>query len=361
MPCLNEEAYLQDTCASLGFGIGHGTPSDASLVIVDNGSTDSTANVAKQIRSNSPENSVIVTTEPERGFVPARHHGNLVVHTLARSVGWDLENVLILQIDADCHYSADYIVEMRRKMEAYGSNVMIEGCLYHSEDFKAHYADYVRICDETDAEFEKLFPRDLSNDVIVVDAVTGYRLSDYFNWGSHRREFNAQGEEIYSETTRLFMKARTHGAQRSRVESVRAFHSPRKALNEPSLHFATAGFPREESWNVSWQKFHRGPNNLEDLCAESNHSEMLNAIRVREEHLLALFGVLPLHVNRVLDHLPAGGSEPHKLAQRILPLLPPRTADELASHPGLFISDVLELIATHGADLLDQARQLISN
>ncbi|MDX6406595.1 MAG: hypothetical protein QOH70_4050 [Blastocatellia bacterium] len=362
MPCLNEEDLLRDTCSSLGFGTGrHETPTETTLVIVDNGSSDSSADIAEHVRRNSNANAVTIAHEPERGFVPARHRGNLIANTMAQSSGWNPEEVLILQVDADCYYSTNYIAEMRKSMETYEPNVMIEGCLDHSENFKRLYAEYVRICDETDIEFDKLFPPSLSNDTIVVDAVSGYRLSDYLTWGGHRREFNSQGEEIYAETTRLFMKARTHGAQRFRLESVRAFHSPRKAMSEPSLHLATAGFPREDSWSRRWQEAYRGPQTIAEICTQSNHPELLRAIRIREEHLLALFGVLPLHVNRTLGQCPGLGSDANELAAKILPLLPTRTPRELASDPGFLISDVLELISAHGTELLDQGRKLISN
>jgi glycosyltransferase involved in cell wall biosynthesis len=361
MPCLNEADNLKQTCESLGFGEDtEQQRPPATLVVVDNGSDDSTDEVAAEIRRSSQPNTVHVVQERERGFVPARHSGNLFALQLAKSSGWLSENVLILQVDADCQYSTNYIAEMRQSMETYEPNTMIEACLDHSEDFKALYSEYVRICDDTDTEFDKLFPRTLSNDIVVVDAVSGYRLSDYLNWGWHRREFNTQGEEIYAETTRLFMKARTHGAQRFRVESARALHSPRKALSEPSLHLATAGFPREDSWSRRWQEIYRGPQTIEDICTESNHPELLKAVRMREEHLLALFGILPLHVNQTLGQCSDLGSDTHELSTKILPLLPTRTANELASSPGLLISDVLELISQHGIELLNEGRKLIS-
>src|ERR1051325_5692895 len=318
MPCLNEAANLKQTFESLGFGGDTEQQSLlATLVIVDNGSDDSTDVVAAEIRRSSQPNTVHVVQERERGFVPARHSGNLFALELAKSSGWLIENVLILQVDADCQYSTNYIAEMRQSMETYEPNTMIEACLDHSEDFKALYSEYVRICDDTDTEFDKLFPRTLSNDIIVVDAVSGYRLSDYLNWGWHRREFNPQGEEIYAETTRLFMKARTHGAQRFRVELARAIHSPRKALSEPSLHLATAGFPREDSWSRRWQEVYRGPQTIKDICTESKHPELLKAVRMREEHLLALFGILPLHVNQTLGQCSDLGSDTHKLSAKI--------------------------------------------
>jgi hypothetical protein len=345
---------------SLGFGSDSKNPADAMLIIVDNGSTDSTAEVAEEIRCTSKPDTVYVLQETERGFVPARHAGTLFALALAKSKNLDAENVLILQVDADCEYLPGYISSMREAVEGQASNLMIEACLGYPPVFQKEYAEYVRICDQTDVEFENLFPRSLSHDDVAVDAVCGYRLADYLKWGGHRREFNARGEEIYAETTRMFMRARTYGAQRFRVEGALALHSARKACAHPALHLATGGFPREESWNRRWQEGYTGPKTISDLCAQSDHPEVARAVRVRQEHLLALFAVLPLHIDRALGQLAEGGPETQQLAAHILPLLPYRNIEDLASRPGILIADVFDLILAHGLQLLNHARQLTS-
>ena len=218
MPCLNEAANLMATCSALGFGGNTEQPAEpAALVIVDNGSEDDTWQVAEQIQRTSLANSVHLVRETTRGFVPARHRGNVFARTLANSSDWNPEHVLILQVDADCQYLPGYVNAMRVAVQSQTTNVMLEACIGYPMDFKAKYPEYVNICDRTDTEFEKLFPRSLSHDDVPVDAVCGYRLSDYFRWGGHRREFNRSGEEIYAGTTRLFMRARTQGAERFRV------------------------------------------------------------------------------------------------------------------------------------------------
>lgn len=360
MPCLNEEASLRDTCASLGFGRGDECPAAATLILVDNGSSDSTLSVAEETKLRSPDKVVQIGEEPERGFVPARLRGNTIAGELIQSSGWDPENVLILQVDADCRYDSGYIETMRLAMETTKPNVMIEACMDYPPEFKAQYSEYVRICDATDAEFEKLFPASLSHDNIVVDAVSGYRMTDYLRWGGHRREFDDIGEEIYAETTRLFMSARALDGQRFRVTSGRALHSPRKALGAPALHMATAGFPRSSSWERKWLAQYDGPESMEALCARSSHPAVLKAIRTREEHLLALFGVLPLHVDRALGQLAEDDLETRELAVGVLPMLPQRTTHDLASRPGMLISDIFNLISEHGEELLNQARVLVS-
>lgn len=361
MPCLNEADNLKQTCRSLGFGGDREhQPAHTSLVIVDNGSTDVTAEVAEEIRRSSAPETVNVVQEPEQGFVPARHAGNLFAQRLAKSRGWTDEEVLVLQVDADCQYLPGYVAAMKAAMEGRPTNVMIEACIGFPHDFKKEHSEYVRICDQTDVEFDKLFPHSLSHDDVAVDAVCGYRLADYFKWGGHRREFNARGEEIHAETTRMFMRARTYSAQRNRVDGGLALHSARKAYADPALHIATAGFPREESWNLKWQETYRGPLSIQELCAHSGHPEVQKAIRIREEHLLALFGVLPLHVDKALGQASDGSAETADIVAHILPLLPARTREDLAFRPGVLISDVFDLISTHGAQLLTEARKVMS-
>lgn len=361
MPCLNEADNLKKTCLSLGFGSdSEHPPEQSTLVIIDNGSTDSTAEVAEEIRRKSKPDTVHLVQEPEQGFVPARHAGNLFAQGLAKSSGWNNEEVLVLQVDADCQYLPGYVDAMREAAESQPTNVMIEACIGYPQDFQKLHSEYVRICNQTDVEFEKLFPRSLSHDDVAVDAVCGYRLADYFKWGGHRREFNSAGEEIYAETTRMFMRARTYGAQRQRVEGGMALHSARKAFTDPALHIASGGFPREESWSRKWHETYSGPLSIQELCAQSNHPEVQKAIRVREQHLLALFGVLPLHVDKALGQASDRSAETGDITAHILPLLPTRTREDLVVRPGALISDVFDLISAHGPQLLDEARRVMS-
>jgi glycosyltransferase involved in cell wall biosynthesis len=357
VPCLNEEENLEDTCASLGFGTGKSsTPENAVLFLIDNDSDDSTVAVAERIKSDSRENSVVVGHEVERGYVPPRHRGNLMANELASSMGWSADGLLILQADADTRYSEGYINSMRSATEASGPNVMIEACVDYPPEFKAEYPEYIRVCNETDAVFARLFARDLSDDDVVDDKVSGYRLSDYLRWGGHRREYTASGEEIHAETARMYIRARGRFAKRRRVAGALAYHSPRKVLEDPARHLATAGFPREVSWNERWRRLYQGPGDLKTLFAAPLHRDVTTAIRVREEHLLALLGALPVHVDRTLGEISSVESE--AFADAVLPLLPVRTTADLSTRPGIFLTDVFELIERHGDSLLEEARRL---
>lgn len=354
IPCLNEEENLSHTCSSLGFGIGKElSPPGTVLLLVDNGSTDSTIFVAEQIKHNSREGAVYIGHETERGFVPPRHSGSLMAKALAEEMNWSLENVLLLQADADTIYANGYIAAMRLASKGFGMNVVIEACVGYLPDFKAQYPEYIRLCEEIDGEFINLFARDLSDDYVVDDKVSGYRLSDYLKWGGHRREYTQAGEEIHAETTRLYMRAKTQGARRERVDNAFAFHSPRKILEDPALILATAGFPREISWKDRWYRAYQGPSDLRGLCSYPIHLEVLKAIRVRELHLLALLSLLPLHVDRALEQMSSIGIA--NFTDIVLSWLPRRVMNDVLSRPGVFLTDVFELIERDGDALLEEA------
>jgi glycosyltransferase involved in cell wall biosynthesis len=55
MPCLNEQDGLAASCRSLGFGSAQLPPERCLLVLVDNGSTDSTLDICEGLRSEIGE------------------------------------------------------------------------------------------------------------------------------------------------------------------------------------------------------------------------------------------------------------------------------------------------------------------
>ncbi|MGI9106545.1 MAG: glycosyltransferase family 2 protein [Pyrinomonadaceae bacterium] len=358
LPFLNEQETLANTCRSLGFGMGtNSTPRSATLFLIDNGSTDGSADIAKQVKGDTLDGRVVIGYEPELGYVPPRHRGNMMVRAFARSTDRGEHDVLILQADADTQYDDGYIEGMRSVMQANGANVLVEACTDYPPDFKAEYPAYIQLCDRVDKVFAELFAPPAA-DVIVDDKVSGYRLDNYFGWGGHQREYAASSGEIHAETSRLYMKARTKGAERVPVDSALAYPSLRKVLQEPALHFASAGFPREASWNEKWRETYSGPTTIDDFCYNISHPEVQRAIQVREQHLIAIFSVLPIHVNNSIKEIIA--PEISDLTAVVLPLLPKRTIDDLAHGPSLFISDVFELIECHGIELLSECRRLIA-
>lgn len=359
LPFLNEQESLANTCRSLGFGTGsNSTPLGATLFLIDNGSTDDSISIAEKVKTSSREDSVLIGHELERGYVPPRHCGNMMAQRLARSMSLNNQAVLILQVDADTYYHEGYITAMRSAAQASGQNALIEACASCPPDFEAAYPQYIELCKNIDQIVDVLIDI-VASDVIVDDKVSGYQLNDYFVWGGHQREYTARGDEIHSETARLYMRAKAKGAQRFLVDSALAYPSLRKVIQEPALHFASAGFPREASWNEKWRQDYSGPTTIDDFCSNISHSEVQRAIQVREQHLIAIFGVLPIHVDYALRQYIS--PEAAELAATVLSLLPKRTADDLQQRPGLLIIDVFELIDSHGDELLSECRRILSS
>jgi glycosyltransferase involved in cell wall biosynthesis len=337
MPCLNEEKSMAATCNSLGFGLGElSIDLTVILIIVDNNSTDNTGQIARKIQLSSPKDQVFIISEKETGFIPARRAGNLFAASICKKNNVKTEDILILQVDADTIYPHTYIDSMRFAAESFGKNFLVEACVDYTPEFRQNNNRYIDLLEQTDAQYESLYQN--LHDYIVDDKVVAYWLNDYINWGGHIREFTISGDEIFAETTRLFLRGQTKGAAKRNAGSIKAFHSERKVLKNPSMHFATAGFPRESAWDRVWlEKSHL--TKLEDI----NNITFDEAILFRILHLIALFYILPIHVDRTLAN---GGVVlmDNELSKYLKDLIPARTINELYEQPGLFLSDVFTAI-----------------
>ena len=349
IPCFNEASVLRATCQSLGFGTGGADqPAHATLIIVDNGSTDETPAIARKIQRDSRAGSVIVGYERERGYVPPRRAGNFLARDFARATGLEPSEILLLQADADTRYAGGYVEAMRQAASLAGADVLLEGLAEYAVD--AHLGLYLRLMAATD---ERVFSRlgiPETHEFVCTDAVSAYRLGDYFTWGGHQREFDATGEEILAETTRLRIRSLRWGGRKTKVESAVAFPSERKVLLRGAEEFATAGFPRGEQWRAAWRRSYNGPESAAEFAAVPDDPEVIRCIKTRERHVLALFGLLPVHAVRT-----AGGTPPPADLEllSIASLLPARDAAVLSRHPGLLISDVLDIV-DHRPDELNQ-------
>lgn len=342
IPCLNEENNLFQTCQSLGFGSGtEHQEKGIFLCLIDNGSTDNTIEIARYIQRNSASNTVWIGQESERGYVPARHAGVSLVQEIAQSRGWSAESVLVLQADADNLYQKDYIDAMRSVANTHDSNVLLEGYLEYPSDFNTTYAGYVSLCTVADAPLSSLLVND-ENDILCSDGVSAYRLSDYQRWGGHIREYNQAGDEIYAETTRMYMRALALGCHKVRVVNAVAHHSQRKLFLDPALEFASAGFPREESWKTMWRSFYKVPHELTEFVTESDHPTMKKALRIRQRHTVALFGILPISIAQVLNQF--CDIKLDWEAQSFLDNLPRYSNNQLVSAPAVLLSDILTFV-----------------
>ncbi len=133
---------------------------------------------------------------------------------------------------------------------------------------------------------------DAEFDVVVDDKVAAMRLSDYFAWGGHRREWANDGDEVLAETTRLYMRARLRGGHRCRAEAF-AWTSLRRVIQDPGLAFATAGHPRGPRWRAKWSRSYIGPSTLPKFNAALSPEATIQLVHARVMHLVGLFRLLP--------------------------------------------------------------------
>ena len=343
MPCFNEERELVATCASLGFGSEVATSKpDATLVLVDNGSTDRTRGLMLQIQRASPPGTVVLTQEGERGYVPPRRRGIDLVAALAVEQGQPADDILVLQADADTRYQPGYVAEMLAAAEAAGPQTLLEGRAQAPPEFVTQQPEYQALCEQISASVTNLCVGE-ADDVIVDDKICAFRLADYLAWGGHAREYDPRGHEIHAETTRLFLRAKPGGARKVAVDGAVAQPSRRKIFESPTLHLATAGFPHGAAWAARWRRTYAGTDSFDGLRHPNSH--VREAVVLRQCHEVLLFGALPVWVGQAVGTIPVEEAIGERLSP-ILKLLPPLTCDQLRHAPGLVLWAVMQLIET---------------
>ncbi len=358
IPCLNEFDSLLNTCQSLGFGLNNFQSDDTTFIfLIDNGSTDGTLEIANTIKARSRPDSVLLASEVERGFVPPRRYGNSMAQHITITKGWNENDVLIVQADADTIYLEGYIDAMRMATSRAGHNILFEGCSEFPLGFKNTYPTYIRLMTEADASFEEVLNA-FETDIIVDDKICAYRLSDYFKWGEHTREYTESGDEIYAESTRMYIRAMGYGCRKVRVLDAIAHHSVRKIISDPLLEFATAGFPREDSWKDNWKNHYLEPRTLADISGKLCDPIIGAVVKTRKKHNLALFALLRLHV---LCTLGFSSNLEEKFVREFLYLLPKRSHQDISDRPGSFITDVLEISDALNDRELEQAINLLQH
>jgi len=343
MPCLDEAELIEPTIASLGFVEDGKLPPDTHLITVDNGSTDDTLEILGRITREATA-PVHVIAEPARGYVPPRRRGVVEAEMIARSLGWDSGDVLVLQADADTIYKEGYVAAMQAAAEGRWG-IMLEGATRRPPEFEAAHPDYVKAERIVDDQVEPLEADD-EDEVVVDDKVCGYRLADYLLWGGLFEERTAAGDAIHAETTRLFIRARlTHGVRKIRVNPAGAASSRRRVTQHPWLHYATVGFPREAAWVRSSNVEMGGPHQLDDIDTFATsvlEGRQPEAVYLRRAHQLALFRYLPALVASVASGLRRPDLADDVIA--VLGALPQWTGEALAHNPGLALVQVLDLI-----------------
>lgn len=337
IPCLNEQDNIASTVQSLGFGGGDKPPQDARLILVDNGSYDTTWDELGRLAGEAPAGTVYRILEPVRGFVPPRDRGVQFAAALARDIGRTADETLILQADADTEYLLDYVERMRASA---GENVLLEASIGRVKSPDLALASYRALELRVDSLTRPL-EVDEDEEVLVDDKACGYRLSDYVRWGGLQREYLPDGSEVHAETSRMFMRAQVvAGARRRRVEHAGALTSARRIYENPTLNFATAGFPREAAWLDAFQAAQTSSDG--PAVSISNELSVANpyAARLRVGHNLIFFSVLPRIVSLLLDR-------PTFAAEALRDVVTGQTVFEradLRDRPGWVITSLLEMI-----------------
>lgn len=345
IPCLNEEGYIEAAASSLGFGdTERPAADDVFLILVDNGSTDGTPAILERILSISRPGAVRVLHEPERGFVPPRRRGAYFVAKLASELSVAPEEFLILQADADTIYLPGYAQRMWQALDG-RRGFLLEGAIRRSAEFDAAHPEYRALEETIDLALEAEGVTD-DEEVVVDDKACGYLLSDYQRWGGHFREQDRLGGTIHAETTRLFLRARLlHGARKIRVNPALAQSSRRRIIEEPALHFATSGFPREDAWVRDWRERHPKLWTVDEFARSIDHPDVREACFYRRGHVIALFALLPWVVARAID--PESFDAHDSRASPLLALVPNLTARELAAQPARALTAVLNAVDDH--------------
>ena len=94
VPAYNEEAFLEQTVEA----IKAQTAADATLILVDNKSTDGTRRVMDAIKTASPERSVVILSDDRPGKVNALETGIAAIET-----------EFVALCDADTFYPPEYL------------------------------------------------------------------------------------------------------------------------------------------------------------------------------------------------------------------------------------------------------------
>ncbi len=297
----------------------------------------------RSIRSN--EDDRIFPYAPRETASRRMVRGVLTARQQAMAAGTRDDEILVLQADADTLYGAGYLSAMTGAAEKQRGDFLLEGTSRPPPEFVAEHPGYCRLSNEVDASVQPLLV-DTEDDVIVSDSVAGYLLRDYFRWGGYVREYNSAGDEIYVETSRLFIRGKIAGARRYQVPQATAVPSRREILVDPLRFFVTAGFPREASWNAAWRSATVGLDTLEAFERPACEAVFAEAIALRRRHLIALFALLPIHMATILGKNIAADDAREALREP-LSLLPMLSREDLLRDTAPLFEALFSLVDFH--------------
>jgi glycosyltransferase involved in cell wall biosynthesis len=132
VPFFNEEAWITSTLEALAAQ----SDRDFTLLLVDNGSTDTTRDVIERFRRRQPEMVIEVIPEPEKGTGAASDTGFRYAITHGASY--------VARTDADCLPRRDWVANIKRAFHE-GLEFVIGTIKPRSDDFPLSLGDRIAI------------------------------------------------------------------------------------------------------------------------------------------------------------------------------------------------------------------------
>lgn len=250
IPAYNEEENISTTLKSLVNQFDQeGNPLDKNcyqIVVVDNGSSDKTANIVKNLQKTSAKPKIHLIRESTKGVVAARITGyNFVIKNQK------ITSELLASGDADITFHPKWVYEILKTFEKEGADVISNaGCFQHDFWIKVpnlaqRYLDEVgtiffnpETIDWLNVKGKKfLFTEQIFWDFVrpVTDGCFAIRKEAYIKAGGYTREFldEQKTQEVYGEGWRLVFKLERMNTKIIYLNKAPYSSSPRRLLEEP--------------------------------------------------------------------------------------------------------------------------------
>ena len=254
IPAYNEAAVLPSLYANLAAQVdGEGRPllrGSWRLVLVDNASTDGTAEVAGRLARDPAHPETAVLLEPEKGVVPARIRGSAFVLRPAERRRFPI----VIHADADNLFPPAFLHDAARRLAA-GDVDVVTRLGYHPVDFwrrvprvtRRHREEIgtIHFDGETLRELEiseegALFTRRILADFGHVPHQCGLAMTKhaFARAGGYQREIWPDGTEMLGEARNLLYRLARSGARLAWMAEPPITLNSRRLLAEPQKLWA---------------------------------------------------------------------------------------------------------------------------
>jgi len=250
IPAYNEEENISTTLESLiGQFDQEGNPLNKNcfqIVVVDNGSSDKTANIVKNLQKTNAKPEIHLIREPSKGVIAARIAGyNFVIKNQK------ITSEFLASGDADITFHPKWVYEILKTFKKEGADVISNaGCFHH--DFWVRVPNLAqRYLEEIGTIFFNpetidwlnvkgkrfLFTEQIFWDFMrpVTDGCFAIRKETYLKAGGYTREFldGQKTQEVYGEGWRLVFKLERMDTKIIYLNKAPYSSSPRRLLEEP--------------------------------------------------------------------------------------------------------------------------------